>query len=77
LSSSISGGTHPDRLDVDELADAIAAELAAITRLLESAEGQARVASHQAVDEYRAGVDLADETLGAPEVGGPECSAED
>ena len=49
----------PDRLDVDELADAVLRQLAPVARALDAAERQPRVGLDQAVDEHRAGLDLA------------------
>src|SRR5207244_578274 len=48
---------HVDRLDVDELTDAEARQLAAVAGFFHSAEGQARVRGHQRVHEDVAGLD--------------------
>ena len=47
-----------DRLHVHELADAEARQLAAVARLLDPAEGQARVGLHEGVHEAGARLDL-------------------
>src|SRR2546427_12237704 len=66
----------PDGFDVDELADAVLRQLAAIARALDPAEGQARVRLHEAVDEHRARFDLGRQPLGPRAVAGPQRGAE-
>src|SRR2546427_7277986 len=46
-----------DSLDVDELPDAVAGELAPITALLHAPEGEARVGSHDLVHKDSAALD--------------------
>lgn len=46
---------HHHRLDVDELADAVAGQLAPVARALDAAEGEARVRRGHGVDEHHAG----------------------
>src|SRR5258705_3117356 len=52
---------HPHCLDVDEFANAVDAQLAPVTRMLDAAERQARIARHHSVDEYTACFDPVDE----------------
>src|SRR6266511_4023786 len=66
----------PDRLDVDELADAVLRELAAVAGALDAAEGQARVGLDDAVDEHGARLDLRRQMFGARAALRPEGGAE-
>src|SRR3954469_16409892 len=66
----------PHRLDVDEFADSVLRELAAVARALDPAEGQAWIGLHQAVDEDRAGLDARGHALGPRAVAGPHRGAE-
>src|SRR6266851_5796450 len=61
----------PHRFDVDELADAIFRQLAAIARALDPPEGQARLRLHEAVHEHRARLDLGGHALGAGAIPSP------
>src|SRR5207248_3716479 len=61
---------------VDELADAVLRELAAVARLLDAAERQPRIRLHQAVDEHGARLDLGRQALGPRVVPGPERRAQ-
>src|ERR1700741_3838265 len=45
------GGADPDRARVDDLADALGGELAAVAAALRSAERETRVRGHDTVDE--------------------------
>src|SRR2546427_139532 len=66
-----------DGLDVDELSDAIAGELASIAALLHTAEGEPRVGSHDLVHKDRAALDpLHRDTLTAREIAGQDAGAE-
>src|SRR5258708_33440180 len=69
-------GSDPDGLDVDELADPEARELAAMSTLLRAAERQPRIGRDHPVDEDRARFDAARQRPGALEIGGPERRAE-
>src|SRR5512146_1880996 len=51
----------PDSFDVDELVNADVAQLASVPGLFYPAEGQARVRSDHAVDEYHPGVNFINE----------------
>src|SRR5215468_6894499 len=53
----------PDRLDVDELPDALLGDLPAVSRCLDSPEGQARIALYHAVDEDLARLEVLDQPL--------------
>src|SRR5205085_12347195 len=68
----MTGLRDPDRLDVDELADAVLRELAAVPRALDPAERQARIRLHDAVHEHRAGFDRRRETVRAPAIPRPQ-----
>src|SRR2546426_277353 len=66
-----------DSLDVDELPDAIAGELAPITALLHAPEGEARVGSHDLVHKDSAALDPLDrDTLTAREIAGQDTGSE-
>src|SRR5690606_31535662 len=51
-------GFYGDRLDVDELADAEVRQLAAVTTVLDAAEGQAWIGLHEHVDAAAAGLEF-------------------
>src|SRR5476651_2437083 len=63
VSSNAEPSADPDGLDVDELADAFAGELAPVASLLDAAERQARIALYHSVDEHRTGLQLGRELL--------------
>src|SRR3989454_10168751 len=66
-----------DGLDVDELPDAIAGELAPITALLHAPEGEPQVGSHDLVHKDSAALDPLDrDTLTAREIAGQDTGAE-
>src|SRR3989449_8325124 len=66
-----------DGLDVDELPDAIAGELASIAALLHTPEGEPHVGSHDLVHKDRATLDpLHRDTLAAREIAGQDARAE-
>src|SRR5687767_14751131 len=67
---------HPHRLDVHELADSFAGELAAVAAVLDAAEGEAGVGLDDAVDEDAAGLDVAGETFGPTDVRRPDARAQ-
>src|SRR5580698_3037341 len=67
---------HHNRLHVDELANAVYAQLAAVTRILYAAERQAWIGSHHTVDEYHSGLDLVHELLLLGFVIGPGAGAQ-
>src|SRR6185295_2914665 len=56
-------GFLPDRLDVNELAKPVIAQLAPITRVLDATARQAGIGGHHSVDEGQAGLDLIDKLL--------------
>ena len=66
----------PDRLDVDELADAVGAELASVAGVLDAAKRQARVGDDHAVHEHLPCLDLVDETCAFRDVVRPHAGAE-
>src|SRR6476660_7100410 len=66
----------PDGLDVDELAHAVAGELATVPAPLDAAEWHLPVGGSHAVDEDAAGLDLAGQLLGALDVLRPNRAAE-
>src|SRR5438067_5857703 len=66
----------PDRLDVAELPDALRRELPAVARGLHPAEGELGVRRRHAVDEHRAGGEVADEAFLLGLVVGPGVGAE-
>src|SRR6185295_1441721 len=66
----------PDGLDVDELADAVLRELAAVARALDPTERQPRVGLDQAVDEHRARLDLRGQPFGAGAILRPQRSTQ-
>src|SRR5882762_11868330 len=66
----------PHRLDIHEFTDAVLGELAAVTRALDTAEGQARVGLDDPIDENRARLDLRGQALGAGAVGRPQRGAQ-
>src|SRR6185312_7507535 len=65
-----------DRLDVDELLDAVRAQLATVAAALDAAEGNARVGGDHRVDKYAARLDLASELGSAADVARPQRGAE-
>src|SRR5258708_7204268 len=69
-------GSDPDGLDVDELTDPEARELAAIADLLRAAERQPRIGGDHPVDEDRARLDATREGPRSLQIGGPERRAE-
>src|SRR5262249_16096299 len=68
--------SHPNRLDVDELADAVGGELPPVAGALQAAKGEPRIAFDHAVDEDAAGLDLVDETLLFGGIVGPHRGAQ-
>ena len=60
---ALSAVVDPDRLDVDELANAVDAELAPIAGVLDAAKRQARIGDHHAVDKHLPGLDLVGEPV--------------
>src|SRR5579884_712755 len=70
------GLADDDGLDVGELADAEAAELAAVAAAFDAAEGEAGVGGDHAVDEDVAGFDATGELGAALDVGGPQRGAQ-
>src|SRR5690606_5706521 len=66
----------PDGLEVAELADAVGGQLAAVSGVLDPAEGQRRVRGDHAVDEHRAGLQVVDEPLLLGRVLGPGVGAQ-
>src|SRR5688572_20901059 len=69
-------GALPDRRRVAELADAVARELAAVSRALDPAEGQRRVGGGHAVDEDAAGLQVPYEEVEFLRGAGPDVGAE-
>ena len=68
---------HVDRLDVDELADAVGRAFAAVARMFDTAEGRSGVGTDVLVDEAHAGVELLrGDPAAAVEVGGEHARAE-
>src|SRR5262249_31871895 len=65
----------PHGLDVDELPDAVHAELPAVARALHAAERQARVGHHHGVEEHEACLDLLGEAHLLGDVVGPDAGA--
>ena len=57
---------HPHGLHVDELADPVRAQLAAVARPLDAAERQPRVRRHHPVHEHHARLEFVDEPLAVP-----------
>src|SRR5215208_5288857 len=66
----------PDQLLVDELVDAVAAQLAAEAGALDTAEGQLRAVGADHVDEHHAGLDLLRDPHGLVLVRGHHVRAE-
>src|SRR5919112_2402470 len=75
-SSARRSATDPDRLDVDELADAERPELPPIARLLDAAERHLRIRRHHRVDEDHPRLELGDEPGALPVVAGPDAGPE-
>ena len=67
---------YPNRLDVDELADAIFAEFASVSGVLDAPERQARIGHHHAVHEYLPCLDLVDQSRALRSIVGPHARAE-
>src|SRR5207247_5856002 len=65
-----------DRLDVNHLKEAIAAQLASHAAVLHAAEGHPRIRLDDAVDEDHPGLDLPREFIGLTEVPRPDARAE-
>src|SRR5271167_4547769 len=63
--------SDPHRFDIDELADAVDAELPAVARRLHASKRQPRVGFDHAVDEHRACVEVVDEALALGCIVGP------
>src|SRR5215218_9305829 len=67
---------YPNRLDIDKLADAIHAEFASVSGVLDAAERQARIGHYHAVHEYLPCLDLVDESRAFRSIVGPHARAE-
>src|SRR2546426_2595511 len=65
-----------DRLDVDHLEEAVAAQLAPHTAVLHAAEGHTWIRLDDAVDEHHPRFDLSSEFIGLTEVPRPDARAE-
>src|SRR5216684_3286405 len=63
MSLGLYSAFNPHRLDIDELAGAMGAELATEAGVLDSAEGHAGVGGDHGVDEDLAGLDAVDEAI--------------
>src|SRR5207247_10520043 len=66
----------PDGLRVQELADAEAAQFAAVAGTLDAAERQARVGTHGGIDEYASRLERAHQFASRSKVGRPHARAE-
>src|SRR5262249_7594359 len=63
ISSRLCLSSDADRLNIRKLSQAMAAEFAAITGMLDTAKGQTRIGSHHFVNEHNAGFDFVDKAL--------------
>src|SRR3984957_11589202 len=71
-----SASAHHDRLDIDELLDAILRKLATITALLDTAEGEPRIGADVVVDEHIAALDLGGDALTARDIACDDAAAQ-